>query len=103
MNNVIKKEKSILQLLDRKDPFALKAFEDLLIRFARDDHLRPTIHPVLLDAIYIERTDEDRWKLTVKGHIGDTTCSRYRNMYIKHFFYFYEKNKALAEAAASGL
>lgn len=68
MNNVIKKEKSILQLLDRKDPFALKAFEDLLIRFDRDDHLRPTIHPVLLDAIYIERTDEDRWKLTVKGH-----------------------------------
>ena len=100
MNNVIKKEKSILQLLDRKDPFALKAFEDLLIRFDRDDHLRPTIHPILLNEIYIKRTDEKRWKLNGKGYIGDTTCNRYRNMYINHFYYFYEREKALAEAAA---
>lgn len=101
MNNVIEKEETICKLLDSKNPYACKALDDLFIRFDRDDHLRPTPHPTLLNAIYIERFDENRWKLTVKGHIGDTTCNRYRNMYIRHFYYFYEKEKALGEAAAA--
>lgn len=99
MDTVIKKEKAIIQLLDREDPHAQKALENLFIRFERDDHLRPTIHPQLLNAIYVEKADEERWKLTVKGNIGDTTCNRYRKMYIKHFYYFYERDKGLSEAA----
>lgn len=102
MNTVIKKEETIIEMLERKDPFANKALENLFIRFERDNHLRPTIHPLLLNAIYLEKADEERWKLTVKGHIGDTTCNRYRKMYIQHFYYFYEKAKSLAEAAADG-
>lgn len=100
MNNVIEQEEKICRLLDSQDPCARKALENLFIRFDRDDHLRPTIHPILLNEIYIKRTDEKRWKLNGKGYIGDTTCNRYRNMYINHFYYFYEREKALAEAAA---
>lgn len=100
MKNVIEKEEAICRLLDSNDPCAHKALDDLLIRFDRDDHLQPTIHPSLIKAIYFDRGGEERWKLTVKGHIGDTTCNRYRNMYIQYFEYFYEREKALAEAAA---
>ena len=100
MNNVIEKEENICKLLDSENPYARKALANLFIRFDRDDHLQPTIHPTLLNAIYIERAGEERWKLTVKSNIGDTTCNRYRNMYIKHFYYFYEREKAFAEAAA---
>ena len=100
MNNVIEQEETICKMLDGNDPYARKAFDNLFIRFERDNHLQPTIHPTLLKAIYVERVDQERWKLTEKGHIGDSTCNRYRNMYIKHFYYFYEREKALAEAAA---
>ena len=87
MNTVILKEEAICKLLDSRDPYALKARDDLIIRFDRDNQLRPTVHPTLISAIYFERTPEER--------------NRYRKMYIKHFYYFYERNKALAEAAAT--
>ena len=101
MQTVIEKEKTICRMLDKKDSYAIQALEHLFIRFDRDDNLRPTIHPTLISAIYIERTEEERWKLTIKSNSSDTTCNRYRNRYIKFFYYFYERAKALAEAAAA--
>ena len=93
MNTVILKEEAICKLLDSRDPYALKARDD--------NQLRPTVHPTLISAIYFERTPEEHWKLNPRCNICDTTGNRYRKMYIKHFYYFYERNKALAEAAAT--
>ncbi len=95
MQTVIEKEKTICRMLDKKDPYALQALEHLFIRFDRDDNLRPTIHPTLISAIYLERTEQERWKLSVQSNSSDTTCNRYRNRYIKFFYYFMSGRRRL--------
>lgn len=97
MQTIIKREKDICQKLNRQDPYALKALDDLFIRFELDDHMRPAVHPILIKALFIEQVDEDRWKLTIKGNIGSTTSYRYRHMYIKFFNIQYEIAQKRAE------
>ncbi len=41
MQTVIEQEKDICQKLNRSDPCALKALDDLFVRFELDDHMRP--------------------------------------------------------------
>ena len=90
MQTVIEQEKDICQKLNRSDPCALKAL---------DDHMRPTVHPLLIRALFIEQVSEERWKLTVKGNVGITTSYRYRHMYINFFNIRYEVAQKQAEVA----
>ncbi|HIY97077.1 MAG TPA: hypothetical protein H9729_05255 [Candidatus Borkfalkia excrementigallinarum] len=99
MQTVIEQEKDICQKLNRSDPCALKALDDLFVRFELDDHMRPTVHPLLIRALFIEQVSEERWKLTVKGNVGITTSYRYRHMYINFFNIRYEVAQKQAEVA----
>ena len=103
MQNVIDQEKEICRLLDSKDPFALKALDDMFIFFEYDDYLRPTVHPILINAIYVDQVGGERWKLNNLANIGNTTSYRYRHKYIDYFYLRYNTAKAKAEAAATSV
>lgn len=101
MQNVIDQEKVICRLLDSKDPFARKALDDMFIFFEFDDYLRPTVHPILINAINVDQVGGERWKLNNLANIGSSTCYRYRHKYIDYFYLRYNAAIAKAEAAAA--
>ena len=101
MQTVIRQEKEICQALNRRDPFALRTLEDMFIFFEYDCNLQPTVHPLLINAIYVEQSDDFRWKLTETGNISISTSNRYRHKYVNYFYKRYNAVKAKAEAAAA--
>ena len=101
MQTVIRQEKEICQALNRRDPFALRTLENMFIFFEYDDYLHPTVHPILINAIYIEQVDDQRWKLNNLANIGSSTCYRYRHKYIAYFYLRYNAAIAKAESAAT--
>lgn len=98
MQTVIDQEKGICRMLNSKDPSALKTLAEMFIFFEYDDHLRPTVHPALINAIYVAQIEEERWKLTNLANISSSTSYRYRHLYIDYFYLRYNAAEAKAKS-----
>ena len=99
MQTVVNQEKGICRMLNRKEPSALKTLAEMFIFFEYDDHLRPTVHPALINAIYVAQIEEERWKLTNLANISSSTSYRYRHLYIDYFYLRYNAAEAKANSA----
>ena len=101
MHNLIDQELAIRQMLNRRNTFALEVLNDMFVFFEYDANLQPTVHPILINAIYVEQSEDFRWKLTEISNVSISTSNRYRHKYIDYFYLRYNAAIAKAEAAAT--
>lgn len=89
---MLKKQENEIKQLLKTDEKAKKAFAQMYAFYQLTDELCQTSHIKLIDNIYLTKKQLNYRQLANIAYIGETTCFRYRNIYVKCFYLCYDKN-----------
>ena len=77
-----------------------KALDSLIEHFQVEDELHETRHSEIIEEIYIRRTYGVCWKLANIFYVSENALLRYRKLYIKCFYIYYNAIKTENEGEA---
>lgn len=77
-----RREKHIIELLEKSDEKALTAFRLLKVRYVFDDEIHKDNHLKFINMIYVKHTRLTKWSIANECNIGFRTSFRYRHDYL---------------------
>ncbi len=77
-----RREKHIIELLEKGDKKALTAFRLLKVRYVFDDEIKLDKHLKFINLIYVKRIKLTKWSIANECNIGYRTSFRYRHDYL---------------------
>lgn len=96
MQRIKDREEQIRTAIRNGDIVTVTAVNKVLERFLDEDILLGGKKGEIFQKIYCGK-EEDNWKISIKGYVGERTLFRYRNIFLIWIDFY--KNKMIKEAA----